>query len=309
MSKRSLNHHEDTEESFFVSMTDIMVGLLFIFIILVVYFVLQVRIEAVKVRELEEQAGEVAQRTQLDAYRNQVANQREEILRGLQSFFEDAGFTNVVIDTANGVLRFPDGVLFESGEYEFSDGSKSALAVDTLADALAEVLPCSVLNESGQRFRTKDECRTGFTDFPNAYNAFVEAVYIEGHTDIIPVSPRGLRGDPKLNTNLKLSARRAANTFERASNLRPVITEFFGLTSIGDNTGSSDNIAVEPALAVSGYGEQRPISSNADPDGRRNNRRIDVRIVMYQPINFSDLETLREQLSRATLNEGNDELG
>ena len=188
MSKRRLNHHEDTEESFFVSMTDIMVGLLFIFIILVVYFVLQVRIEAANVRKLEEQAGEVAQRTQLDAYRNQVANQREEILRGFK-VFEDAGFTNVVIDTANGVLRFPDGVLFESGEYEFSEGSKSALAVDTLASALAEVLPCSVLDESGQRFRTKDECRTGFTDFPNAYNAFVEAVYIEGHTDIIPVSP------------------------------------------------------------------------------------------------------------------------
>ena len=45
--------HGESEESFFVSMTDIMVGLLFIFIILVVYFVLQVRIENEKLIRIE----------------------------------------------------------------------------------------------------------------------------------------------------------------------------------------------------------------------------------------------------------------
>ena len=73
--------HDESEESFFVSMTDIMVGLLFIFIILVVYFVLQVRIETQKVRIYEEQYGpEQSQRSQLDMYRIAVTKQQNIIL-------------------------------------------------------------------------------------------------------------------------------------------------------------------------------------------------------------------------------------
>ena len=83
------------EESFFVSMSDIMVGLLFIFIILVVFFVLQIRIEASKVVELEAELnleqGETSQRDQLDKYRSRTADQRTEILKGLQSFFAKEG--------------------------------------------------------------------------------------------------------------------------------------------------------------------------------------------------------------------------
>ena len=36
---------EDEDESFFVSMTDIMVGLLFIFIMIIMYFALQTKID------------------------------------------------------------------------------------------------------------------------------------------------------------------------------------------------------------------------------------------------------------------------
>ena len=299
--------HDESEESFFVSMTDIMVGLLFIFIILVVYFVLQVRIETQKVRFYEDEYGpEQSQRSQLDMYRIAVSKQQNIILEGLQSFFESEGFTDVTIDRNSGVLRFPDGVLFGSGEYDFEDGTQTAEAVTTLANAFAEVLPCSVLDAKGNRFRSKADCRLGHTSFPNPNNAFVESIYIEGHTDSIPVGSMGLRGDAKLSTNLKLSTRRATNTYEKVIGQRPEIESFYGLASISNPSSGSE---VEPALAVSGYGEQRPIADNTTSEGRRANRRIDVRIVMYQPYDFEDLEVLRDRLTNVVDKRDGDDLG
>ena len=296
--------HDESEESFFVSMTDIMVGLLFIFIILVVYFVLQVRIETQKVRYYEDEYGpEQSQRSQLDIYRIAVSKQQSLILEGLQSFFKKEGFDNVTIDRNNGVLRFPDGVLFGSGEYDFEDGTKTASAVKTLANAFAEVLPCSVLDAKGNRFQSKAECRLGHTSFPNPNNAFVESIYIEGHTDSIPIGLMGLRGDAKLSTNLKLSTRRATNTYEKVINQRPEIQGFHGLSSVSNQENGAK---VEPALAVSGYGEQRPIADNTDSEGRSATRRIDVRIVMYRPYNFEDLEILRTKLISVVVKDSDD---
>jgi len=203
------------------------------------------------------------------------------------------------------VLRFPDGVLFGSGEYDFEDGTQTAEAVKTLANAFAEVLPCSVLDAKGNRFRSKADCRLGHTSFPNPNNAFVESIYIEGHTDSIPIGSMGLRGDSKLSTNLKLSTRRATNTYEKVIFQRPEIENFYGLAAV---SGASNGSEVEPALAVSGYGEQRPIADNTTPEGRRANRRIDVRIVMYQPYSFDDLEILRGSLAAVSASNDNDDL-
>jgi chemotaxis protein MotB len=307
MSWRADQHEEHEEESFFVSMSDIMVGLLFIFIILVVFFVLQIRIEASKVVELEtelgREQGETSERDQLDQYRSRTANQRTEILEGLKSFFAREGFTEVEIDTSNGVLRFPDGVLFASGQYDFREGTRTATAVSTLADALAEVLPCSVLMKDGVRYRSRNFCRPGMTEFHNSNDAFVEAVYIEGHTDNDTVLPGGLKGDRNLNSNLKLSARRATNTYERVADLRSEVPTFYGLTSVGEV------VRVEPAIAVSGYGEQRPIADNAQPGGKNKNRRIDVRIVMYQPYDYKSLNLLLKRLGVATIRKPQDEVG
>lgn len=307
MSYEPSGDHGDTEESFFVSMTDIMVGLLFIFIILVVYFVLQVSIETQKLRIIEEKTGpEMTRRTQLDAYRIKVAQQRAVILEGLQSFFQNEGFTDVTIDVTSGVLRFPDGVLFESGEYAFSEGTLTADAVETLADAFAEVLPCSVLDSEGSRYTSKSDCRLGHSAFPNVNNAFVSSIYIEGHTDIIPVGPQGLRGDPKLSTNLKLSTRRATNTYEKAVLQRPELQSFYGLVSVN---GLQEISEVQPALAVSGYGAQRPIGDNKTKLGRRSNRRIDIRIVMYQPFDFQDLEAVRNRFGEISKRSTEDVVG
>lgn len=294
MENNSRHVIDEEDESFFISMTDIMVGLLFIFIILVAYFAIQVRVEQEDSR-LRLQAvldeldpGELQQRQQLDTYRQLVDEQRENIILGLEAALRNEGF-DVVVDIEHGILRLPEGVLFGSGDFYIEPNSESDRATKALANGLAVVLPCSVLEASGQPYRDPAECGG---DGDNPGFAYVEAIYIEGHTDSYTIQEdRGLLGDPNLTTNLKLSARRATNTFEGIMEAESVIQDFYG--------PNLDSQATQPVLATSGYGETRPIAPNDTDEGRAQNRRIDIRVLMYQPPDRRAFEQLMQQIGVA----------
>jgi chemotaxis protein MotB len=165
--------HVIEEENYFVSMTDMMVGLVFIFIIMLMYFALQFR-------NVTDQLTS-ANRT------------RAQILRELQQSLKDKGVA-VTIDTQNGVLHLPDSILFDKGKAELrADGAGAAAK---LASALVEVLPCYT---DGGIIPLKCNSKTSH---------YIESVYIEGHTDID--NPRGVGC---LGDNLALSACRSVNTF------------------------------------------------------------------------------------------------
>ena len=135
------------EENYFVSMTDLMVGLVFVFIILLMYFALQFQ------DVTEELTG--ANKT------------RTEILEQLQRKLKEQGVP-VIIDSENGVLRLPDSVLFDSGQSALKPQGRAN--VEHLASALMEILPC--YSDGVQR---PAKCP------PNKHK--LESVYIEGHTD------------------------------------------------------------------------------------------------------------------------------
>jgi len=289
MENNSRHVIDDEDESFFVSMTDIMVGLLFIFIILVAYFAIQVRVEIDSRLRLQAtidqlNPGELQQRQQLDTYRQLVDEQRENIVLGLEATLKNEGF-DVVVDIEHGILRLPEGVLFGSGDFSIEPNSESDRATKALAEGLVAVLPCSVLEAGGRPYRTPAECGVDNPGF-----AYVEAIYIEGHTDNIPIQG-GLLGDINLNTNLKLSARRSTNTFETITGYAPEILNFYG--------PNLDSQATQPVLATSGYGETRPITTNETDEDRAQNRRIDIRILMYQPPDRAAFEQLMQQIGVA----------
>src|ERR1700743_2877308 len=100
-------------------MTDIMVGVVFIFIIMLMYFVLEFR-------DVTQQLVGADQT-------------RTEILEKLQSTLKAKG-GDVTIDTQNGCLRLPDAILFDRGQADLKP--EGVVAVGHLADALADVLPC-----------------------------------------------------------------------------------------------------------------------------------------------------------------------
>jgi len=89
-------------------------------------------------------------------------------------------------------------------------------------------------------------------------------IRVEGHTDNIPI--RGGR----YSSNWELSAARASS-----------VVEFF----------QEDGIDPKSLLAV-GYGETKPIASNATEEGRAKNRRVEVIIVPPKKKEFSLFENM-----------------
>lgn len=268
-------HHEEEEESFFISMTDIMVGLLFIFILIIVYFAIQSQAEAQKYQNL---VSEDEKRRDIDQYNRGALKQRENILKWLSEYLGDKGYDLDQSDFANGILRLPEGVLFDSGEFKIEENSSSEKAVKVLAMAFAEILPCSVMTSDGLPFRSVSFCNN--TKYGNNYSAYINSIFIEGHTDNIPIT-RKLFNAPSINSNLKLSSMRSANTIEAMSNHRPSINNFYG--PIDSSGVTFDQLQkYQTVIAGSAYGKTRPISENNSKENRAKNRRIDIRILMYE---------------------------
>lgn len=293
MGRRNRHHSEDEEESIFISMTDIMVGLLFIFILIIMYFALQAKLDAETISGqifiIDEQQGQIdrgkagsKEKRELEEYLVAAIKHRETILKWLQRYLTNEGIKGVEVDIPNGILRLPEGVLFRSGQYDIEAKSNAADSAAILAAALSKVLPCSVMANTGAPYRPYSECKRELYHNRNA--AYIEAIFLEGHTDDRPISR--LSGAPLITTNLKLSARRATNTFEEIIRKKPNLIRFHA-------PRSAEGV---PVLAVSAYGETRPIRSNTSIAGRATNRRIDLRILMYKP---EDIDAYRKLLIEA----------
>ena len=233
--------HAEEGESYFMSMTDMMGGLLLIFIILLAYFALQ----------LQSKTAELT-----------GANQtRAEILNDLQQSLKDKGL-QVEIDTKTGVLRLPDDVLFDKGQWELPDRGQAAIS--KVASAMVEVLPC---------FTTSNLCKGARSP------QLIDAVFVEGHTD----------SDAMVGAmnNYGLSVRRAETTFSMLQRNQPDLQEFRNKPD--GEPGSA------PILGLSGYGPDRPIAPGDSEAAKKRNRRIDLRFLMTTPSAGLDQDILRQK--------------
>ena len=91
--------------------------------------------------------------------------------------------TVIVIDDAfsgffeeQGVLRLPEGILFGTGEFKFDKDSQAEKTAKSIARALNLVLPCSVLDREGKRFREKEACLKSY--YHNKNGGFVQSIYV-----------------------------------------------------------------------------------------------------------------------------------
>ena len=144
--------------NYLISISDMFMGLLFLFIILLVYYASQTNITRKKLSDARET--------------------RSNLLLELKENLNE-GNIQVIIDESNGILRLPDGTvsfIHDSDEFE-SESSLESLR--KLSDAFVEILPCYI----------------GATDQKNCKDIlhYVESVFVEGHTDSTGSNERNWR--------------------------------------------------------------------------------------------------------------------
>jgi flagellar motor protein MotB len=277
------DHEEGGAESYFASISDLMVGILFIFLLMLTVFALNYRVaehdqevsrarfgiekaRADRVRELLETAAAQLQRD-LDT----SSTARDRLLTTLETILSQRGI-QVWVDRQTGILHLPGDLLFET--LSATLGPKQRDSVGILANALARILPCF----------------TSITDRTNcdpANRSVLETVLIEGHTDRRPI---GIAGTG-FRDNDQLSTERALAVFAELRRAQP------SLDALRNADGSY------PLLGVSGFGDRRPLpqaqgSTEADYGL---NRRIDLRFLLART---AELERLHGQLEAALKESG-----
>jgi chemotaxis protein MotB len=284
----------DDEGNYLVSVSDLMVGMLFIFIIILMAFALNFRIaedDATSIqlhlaRERDEVGREMRrlalERDLLAVHRDALAEERDELgavsdyllrndrirndmLAAVQSLLRERR-VEVSLDPQNGILRLPESLLFDSARAVLRP--EGARALRELAAVLARSLPCFSRAPQVQQI----DCKV-------APKPLLEAVLVEGHTDTVPI------GTPEFADNWQLASARAINTYK-------------ALLSYERSLAQLRNARGEVLLGVSAYEAHRPVSLEPTPDGRRLNRRIDLRFLIAAPP-ADELTAIRQGVGRA----------
>ena len=177
---------EEKRENYYVSITDMLIGLLFLFIIMLMYFALQ-----------------LSATTQNLVTSDQT---RSELLNKVAAYLRERD-VDAEVDLSAGVLRLPDQILFNKGRDEPKAEGVAALKI--LADALAISLPCYSFEAAPRPPSCGEQ--------PH----HVEAIFIEGHTDSDAITPNG-----RLRDNWDLSAARASNTYRILTSARSNLVGF-----------------------------------------------------------------------------------
>ena len=167
------------EAGYLASASDLMVGLLFVFIIMVV--ILSRRIEVI---------GEPGKPGKpLDPLVSAVEK--------ISDKMKQAGVP-VLVDKASGVITLPADILFPRGIAELNPNGVRVL--NQAKSVLDEVLPCYIFSERKRRSNCK-----------NSSDVEIETILIEGHTDSIPMQRENY-------SNWHLGLDRARAVYEILSN-------------------------------------------------------------------------------------------
>lgn len=243
--------HNEEGDNYFVSMTDMMVGILFIFIIMLMVFALNFRQKTDEQENKLEIAEEVTRQieelqtriNQEFAVLNEADAARRRLLERIKNDLKERGLS-VEIDEANGVLRLTENAVHFAPDRSDLD-SAAKINVQKIARALLDTLPPFAYCTEGR------QCSEDFD--PNR----VETVFIEGHTDVTG-------GDDR---NWQLSTERAVNTYRTIIGTAPSLRAL-------RNTENHE------ILSVSGYSSTRPVANGQSSEAYALNRRIDLRFVM-----------------------------
>lgn len=259
--KRSTSMLSFSSDSYLASVSDLMAGLLFLFIIALMVFALNLQQEAQKLKDAEAQKQKEIQKKRKEVQKKRkevkrlrsIKQSRDQLLSILVQRLRAKGII-VSVDLNTGVLRLPEQILFWPGQATFS--RKGRQRVKTLGQILMELLPCYSTRNAKRSFQVEKQCDV------NPMAIHLDSIFIEGHTDIRPVSRRN-----RFRNNWELSAARAIETFKVMTQAFPSLRTYL-------------NPKKEMIFGVSGYAALRPIDRGESLASLRKNRRIDLRFIM-----------------------------
>jgi flagellar motor protein MotB len=304
--KTKIHVEEEADEGYFASVSDLMVGILFVFLLMLTVFALnyrQAEHEQLVQRSLYERLAAQLRHQKLETQRQreaaelarQEAEKAEQRRKQLQLLLKDAlarlqqdiqlheqarqsllasldkqlraEGVQVVVDEHSGVLRLSGDLLFDTGSAALSIGAQHTVQV--LAAVLDRTLPCYA-----------EENPT--ISCPAGAVPVLETVLIEGHTDNRPIT-----GNGRYRDNDELSTERALAVFAALHQDQPEL----------DAIRNRDGLQL---LGEAGYGDRRPISDaqGTTPDDLRRNRRIDIRFVLTSRTS-NELKQLQQQIMQA----------
>lgn len=282
---------EQGETNYLVSTSDLMAGLLFIFIIALALQIIsfneeerraldaeaaaraaqaaaqKAEAEAREARAKANQAEEEARLARLKANKaeskaeeiqNRLAGNdiaRRDLLLRMQLKLREEGLL-VTVDPSNGVLRLPEEeITFETGKASVSE--TYAVRLRMLRNSLVNELRC---------FHSRSELELGCKVI-NPYSHTLDAVFIEGHTDNQPFG-----GDTTGRRNRTLSTERANTVYSILLDPNSPLHHY--LNPKGQNL-----------FSLSGYGSERPVPGHYHmrPTNDPVNRRIELRFLMSTP--------------------------
>jgi len=176
---------DDEGAGYLISVSDMMSGLLFIFIITLMAFVLNFQQASDELKAINQRYTDA----------DQV---REQMLQRIKDALEEQGI-QVEISPNNDVLRLTENAIqFRPGQAIL--GASELEKLERIGRVLSEILPCYASGvPQAARGMTCDEGNRGR----------LESVFIEGHTDNKPIS------NARFIDNLQLSAARALFTYHQ----------------------------------------------------------------------------------------------
>ena len=271
------------EENYFISLSDLMTGVVFIFVILLCAFAFNYHAaqsgaeedkkkakvaqdKAAKSQKKAEdlEAGAKAQNIRANEAQDTATEAQKKIAAKTEQVDKLAGFLRDRDKALGEMLRAlrdrlkdqgvdvqideKNGILHLPDELLFESGSDKLKdrGLDALKKLAGELLPV-----------LKEKCA-------DAAPYRIEALFVEGHTDNNPIHGGRFRD------NLDLSTARATGTYRKLLDAQGSLNDFL-------------NPDRKQVLGVSGYGETRPAADNGTDAGRAKNRRIDLRFIMAYP--------------------------
>ena len=290
INQSSTNNQQNT---YFLSMTDLMVGVLFIFLIIIFYFVLNLTKHAEILDFYEKNKDKIETFKNLEERNKELEIENKKLKDQNASLIEQLGnaqrkikflenykskVQNVIIavnDTKIELLETIQSQLLaldfkvdidktngiirlpQEGMFETADHNLTEEGKNNiikLSNILGDILPCYSNTSKSELILTSFKCKK-----ISKYK--LNAVFIEGHADERPFSSRYIKDNLELSTKRALSAYSEILKNKRIENLKNNNNQFL--------------------LSVSGYGAKRTLPClSSKTECYAKDRRIDLRFIM-----------------------------